>query len=165
MPDTLWAPARRPGFANFSSIFGRSRTARTNETFVLLFPSPYPIRYFFSFFFLFVLSFVEPRPRDVDDRTRRRRERERKRSDPASRKARLTFGADGTPRIVSPRGETRENYGKICFITSVRNAYGWVDAPLSSSLSLSFSLSLSLFSRFVHGLPLPLLFRVEVSRA
>lgn len=62
----------------------------------------------------------------------------------ASRKA-IGFWRGRYASYRLARGETRENYGKICFITSVRNAYGCL---MRLSLSLPLSLSL-LFSRFV----------------
>lgn len=88
----------RPGFANFSSIFGRSRTGRTRRPFYPLALSPLSDPIFLFLSFSFVLSFVEIR-RDslvLDDRTRvRRSEKE------LHPEKRLAFGADGTPCIVS----------------------------------------------------------------
>lgn len=61
------------------------------------------------------------RPRSADPTSRYRR----------SKLARSRLLARTVPRIASPRARL-ENYGKICFITRVRNVYGWMlDVPLS----------------------------------
>lgn len=107
--DTLWAPARRPGLANFSSIFGRSWTRKRD---VLLFVTFLPFHCHQFFFLNSIHQLV------VEIST-------------------LTFDADGTPCIVSPEARLERTMEKSVSL-HVRNVYGWMlDVSLLSSFCSS----------------------------
>ena len=107
--DTLWAPARRPGFANFSSIFGRSWTRKRDVLLFVTFLTFHCHQFFFlnSIHQLVVVIST------------------------------LAFDADGTPCIVSPEARLERTMEKSVSL-HVRNVYGWMlDVSLLSSFCSS----------------------------